>query len=636
MATVKKVRIKIDGQEYELVGEKGADGRNGVDGRNGADGKNGTNGKDADLSSLSLAVSGNSLSLKNGGNTLGQPVSLPSGGGGSGTPVDAYTKGEADNKFATKDEVQSGGGSAPAQKTYKKFVVVAVNGQSNSVGYDESPLTMFDVARDANRIFQYSDSLKPLTYMAESIQMMNAVGINGKTAQANDRMTKDAWYEEDRATQAKTKGIHLPLANLICDVIPDDYGVIIVPGSVGGMPIANFQKSAGRSSAAGVTIQTNIYTEFMKRLKAAMDLNENNIFCGIIWCQGENNCGNTGDSYVTSLRQLITDTNNELQGYAKRSAHGSITEKDWYFYEWPLYYKQRDTGGILNALKLFFGNRYVPIPDETPFNATQFTSSNMNAHYADNAFRKTIAPRVFNAMQQNGCFLSNSHDNNTDTDLSGIEEGHENLVEEVSRLKSLVNALQVTVQNMGGVIERVADWVKVTADRFTKAFGDDVTVEDGKVIPNNKKTGYLLPEDVTKVRFRYTATNAAGSNLGYFICYANTSDLTDVRAIDFDFNTTQAFQHQWVKANSGYNVVDGDLWSDASNNDVYEFTKHHDLLITAEKLENGTVKLTTENGFTKTLQKPANSTNLEVRFGFGGLNGFCGNNFNWYDIEVYE
>lgn len=526
------------------------------------------------------------------------------------------------------------GGSST--KTYEKFVVVGVNGQSNSVGYDESPLTMFDIPRDPNRIFQYSNEFKPLTYMAESIQMMNAVGINNKTAQANDRMTKDAWYEEDRATQAKTKGIHLPLANLICDVIPEDYGVIIVPGSVGGQPIAQFQKSAGRTSAAGVTLQSNIYTEFVRRLKAAMDLNENNIFCGIVWCQGENNCGNSGDSYVTALRQLITDTNNELQGYVKRSAHGSITENDWYFYEWPVYYKQRDTGGILQALKLFFGNRYVPIPDETPYNATQFTSSIMQAHFADNAFRKTIAPRLFNAMQQNGCFLSNSHDNNTDTDISGIEEGHENLVEKVSRLEGLVASLSKAIQDLGGEVEAVATWIKVAASRFTKAFGDNATVEEGKLIPNNLKTGYLLSEDVTKVRFRYTATNSAGSNLAYFICYANPGDLTDVRAIDFDFNTTQAFQHQWVKANSGYNVTDGDLWSGADNNSVYEFTKHHDMLITAEKLEDGTVKLTTENGYTKTLQKPSTSGSLEVRFGFGGLNGFCGNNFNWYDIEVFE
>lgn len=518
-----------------------------------------------------------------------------------------------------RDGTNGEGGSSA--KTYEKFVVVGVQGQSNSVGYDESPLTMFDVPRDPDRIFQYSDSLKPLTYCAECIQ--NMATVRARNNMAMDR-SQDAWTDSDRNTFVKTKGIHLPLANLIIDVIPEDYGVIIVPASYGGMAINQFVKN------------TSYYNTFVQRLKGAMNQNAQNIFCGIIWCQGENNCGNSGDSYLNTLKQLIADTNNELQDYAKRSAHGSITEKDWYFYEWPLYYKQRDTGGILDALKLYFGNRYVPIPDETPYNATTYTSSIREAHYADNAFRKSIAPRVFNAMQANGCFLSNSHDNDTDVDISGIEEGHENLVAKVSRLESLVSALTESVKNLGGEVEDLPSWVKVTADRFTKAFGDDCTVEDGKVTPENKKTGYLLPANVTKVKFRYTATNSAGSNLGYLICYANPSDLTDVRAIDIDFNTTQAFQRQWVKANQGYNTTDGDLWSGVTTDGVYAFSKQHDMLITLEKLDNGTVKLTTETGVTQVLQKPATSSNLEVRFGFGGLNGFSGNNFNWYDIEVYE
>lgn len=371
-------------------------------------------------------------------------------------------------------------------KEYNKFVVVGVTGQSNSVGYDESPLTMFDVPRDPARIMQYSNSLKPLTYMAESIQMMNSVGIRNQTAAANERMTKDAWVDEERRTQAKTKGIHLPLANLICDVIPEDYGVLMVPGSYGGLGINSFTKGSSH------------YSTFVSRLKAAMNSNEENIFCGIIWCQGENNCGNAGDGYLSTLRQLITDTNNELQDYVKRSTHGSITEKDWYFYEWPVYYKNLDTGGILPALKGFFGSRYVPIPDETPHNTTMFTSGNTEAHFGDNSFRKTIAPRVFNAMQANGAFLCNSYDNDTivevpegggsaDVDISNYVdmETYDTLNKRFTLTEKLLEQMKEAMK-AGGL--ELNTKIKVTSDLMT-GYGQFVLTETGANYEGPKGAG---------------------------------------------------------------------------------------------------------------------------------------------------
>lgn len=49
--------------------------------------------------------------------------------------------------------------NSPAQasaKSYEKFVIVGVWGQSNAVGYDESVATLYDVPKYENRLFQVS------------------------------------------------------------------------------------------------------------------------------------------------------------------------------------------------------------------------------------------------------------------------------------------------------------------------------------------------------------------------------------------------------------------------------------------------------------------------------------------------
>lgn len=168
-------------------------------------------------------------------------------------------------------------------KKYEKWVVVGVYGQSNAVGYDESALTKYDVPCEEGRVMQYSDSLKPLTFCAENLQNMNTIAARNSNAVANmrtrraDTLNGDAFVPDyvDRLTKVATKGIHLPLANLICSVIPEDYGVIIVPGAYGGQTHTAFLKN------------TNYYNQFKTRLLNALALHEDNYLAGIIWCQGE-------------------------------------------------------------------------------------------------------------------------------------------------------------------------------------------------------------------------------------------------------------------------------------------------------------------------------------------------------------
>lgn len=618
------------------------------------------------------------------------------GSGQAGSPVDAYTKSETDEKITEKvteeiakvvdqapeefdtlkeigdwiknkkggaqaaelaeniaeitqrvETLESGaGGGASAQKTYDKFVVVGVYGQSNSVGYDESPLTMFDVPVEPNRVKQYSNELKPLTYMAESIQLMNRVNYNNQTAEIQARTQKDAFEDSERSSQAKTKGIHLPLANLICNAIPDDYGVIIVPGSVGGLGIASFMQNAGKPNGiAGwdSTVTTNIWTEFVRRLKGAM-ANEKNIFAGIVWCQGETDAANKvqGSTYKSNLTTLVNSINSELAGYAKRSTRGSITEKDWYTFEWPLHYKNADTTGILAAMREYFGDRYVRIPDDTAVNTTHMTSSSLpQAHFSNNTYRTVIAPRVFNAMQSNGAFLCNRYDKDTVTtevDTSAIENRVQQLETKNATLQEYVNQLKGVIDT---IAEKVGDvevpevpvaqpeWRAITTGEWTRGFGAGSNPENDVYACTGTGgcSGYYVPAEAKGVRFKIRSGDAVKSNVLWLLCSYN-GELNQPAGLTMDFESNGTVVN-WIKSAVNFNQFWGN--NGASAQEIYNLFNKHDEEIVATFENDNSIKVV--SGDTTKIFTPVSGHTL--RFGFGELgNTFSDNNTDMYDVQI--
>lgn len=289
-----------------------------------------------------------------------------------------------------------------------KYVVIGVWGQSNAVGYDESPLTLYD-SESSPRVMQVcgdigDERIETLGYCASNYQDMSTVD----SRVTMDR-SADAVADAMRTSKVCTKGLQLPLANLVLSVVPDGYGVIIVPCACGGQGVTAFKRGAQKPSASGTDGMTgNVYDTFISRMRFALDANAGNIFGGIIWCQGETDAQNSMQpaTYWGHLSDIITAANADLQSYAKRSTRGSISEQDWYFFEWPVHYKDLNTGrAILAELKSHFGSRYVAIPDSTPHNTTLYTSSTAAAHFGQDSYRTVIAPRVFAAMVGNGAFL---------------------------------------------------------------------------------------------------------------------------------------------------------------------------------------------------------------------------------------
>ena len=103
------------------------------------------------------------------------------------------------------------------EKIYDKFVVVCIAWQSNAVGFDESPVNEKKAYKnlDSSRIkqlgFYGDDNLKiiDLGYCAQAMQDMRV-------------------HNRPGTSTCGTKGIHLPLANILLGQIPDDYGVLVL------------------------------------------------------------------------------------------------------------------------------------------------------------------------------------------------------------------------------------------------------------------------------------------------------------------------------------------------------------------------------------------------------------------------
>lgn len=346
------------------------------------------------------------------------------------------------SEYYNKEEVDE-----KITKTYDRFVVVGIYGQSNAVGYDESILTHFDKPKYANRLFQIghnSREFKPLTYCAENAQDMSTVTANGK----GGFRSNDAWVDEGRINYAKTKGVALPLANLIADAIPEDYGVIIVPSAFGGKTIDNLSKNG-----------QGYYGRFIENLKTAVNRNEENILLGIVWCQGEYDANNnvTGATYKTKFQNLINDVKNDLEEVKNKTIDKkSVDASKWYVFEYPVHYKNINNNRgreILQAQKEVVGeSNYAYIPDETPFNETTITSATLQAHFAGDSYRKVIAPRVFSRMSNNGLFSTNIYeeDSEVSVDTSELESEIIGVKRKNTVLEMIIEELKKSIEDLGG------------------------------------------------------------------------------------------------------------------------------------------------------------------------------------------
>ena len=361
-------------------------------------------------------------------------------------------KGEKGDPFTyddfTPEQLEALKSDIAATKIYDKFVVVAVAGQSNAVGYDESPVdTKFTYKNlDADRIkqlgFYGEDNLKliDLGYCAQNMQDMRAHNRAGTET-------------------AGTKGIHLPLANLMLDYIPDDYGVLVLSIAFGGTGFTSgtvgtyseeLKKPTNAGAGSGTTAQkwgvdTPYYKTLRDRIIHVLNLNEANLFAGIVWCQGENDKSNVSGHYAgfqTMTEALFRELNEA--GLGSRTPKGTFDKDIWYNYETVSYwYNAVQCQQIWNNYKTWNPKTYVEIPRDTESNAvngTGQTASNRPDHYGNNAYQKVVAPRVLQKMIDMNTFAKK-------VDIVDVDKGGEvDIVTDVSAPRAVNSDVDITTK----------------------------------------------------------------------------------------------------------------------------------------------------------------------------------------------
>lgn len=288
-----------------------------------------------------------------------------------------------------------------AISTQKKHAIVIVAGQSNAVGYDESPVEYRFSYHNSSRVkqigFKGENNLKiiELDHSPEDLQDMSSF---------SNPLTPE---------MMGTKSVHLPLGNELLKHIPEDYDVLFIPiafggtgftiGTIGTYNSTNMKPSAGQLTWSATS---PYYLAMRDRLKYALDLNENNVFLGTIWIQGENdNPDPTGHwAGFTAMTKAFFDYFNQ-NGYGNRVKKGTFDKDIWYNVESTEYWKTLSGyNTILANYNSWNGKTYVPIPTDTDtnvVNGTGATASNREAHFGNNAYYKVIAPAIMAKMIEN-------------------------------------------------------------------------------------------------------------------------------------------------------------------------------------------------------------------------------------------
>ena len=281
----------------------------------------------------------------------------------------------------------------------KKYMIVCVAGQSNAVGYDESAVPadyclQFDQERIAQLGLYGEDNLRiiPLGACAQNYQDMRPFGNPANPG-------------------VGTKGIHLPLAQQLLRYIPEDYGILMIACAYGGSGFTlgeygpyDRARLAPEPDIWRWGAASNYYQGMKDRIAYALDLNPENRFLGVVWCQGEHDRGDAAGQKA-GFEEMTADFFAHFSAcYPDRVYRGAWNKDIWYNYETVSYwYTQGECTKIWENYRTWNPETYVEIPRDTDSNetgGTGITARILGAHFGNDAFLKVVAPRVADVMKE--------------------------------------------------------------------------------------------------------------------------------------------------------------------------------------------------------------------------------------------
>lgn len=282
----------------------------------------------------------------------------------------------------------------------RKYMILCVAGQSNAVGFDESPVDKDYMGRfRTRRLWQLGlwgeDNLQivPLQACAQNYQDMRPYG--------NPDSVPD---------QPGTKGMQLPLADLLLDRIPEDYDLLVLPCAYGGVGFTvgepgTYDPQTLRPSEGRLRwgVQSPYYLALKDRLRFVLDRNPENKFLGMVWLQGEFDFED-GEGNIRGFGEMSRDfLETFAREYPGRVYRGDWNRDIWYNVETTYYwYTQGDCPKIWANYKAWNPATYVEIPRDTDTNAvngTGVTTAIRPAHFGNDAFYRVVAPAVKAKME---------------------------------------------------------------------------------------------------------------------------------------------------------------------------------------------------------------------------------------------
>ena len=279
-------------------------------------------------------------------------------------------------------------------------MILCVAGQSNAVGFDESPVDKDYMGRfRTRRLWQLGlwgeENLQivPLQACAQNYQDMRPYG--------NPKSVPD---------QPGTKGMQLPLADLLLDRIPEDYDLLVLPCAYGGVGFTvgepgTYDPQTLRPSEGRLRwgVQSPYYLALKDRLRFVLDRNPENKFLGMVWLQGEFDFED-GEGNIRGFGEMSRDfLETFAREYPGRVYRGDWNRDIWYNVETTYYwYTQGDCPKIWANYKAWNPATYVEIPRDTDTNATNgtgVTTAIRPAHFGNDAFYHVVAPAVAAKME---------------------------------------------------------------------------------------------------------------------------------------------------------------------------------------------------------------------------------------------
>ncbi len=299
-----------------------------------------------------------------------------------------------------------------------RYLVLVVAGQSNAVGYDESPKDLTGADAPEKGVYQLGlkgdDNLKIIELQASAQELQDMA-----------RFT-------DSRNQPGTKGIHLPLAKLLMTKAPAGYNVIVIPVSYGGAAFSTSTASPYNTTAMkpdNLDSPTRwgkdqaYYRTMLDRTKFMLNANSDNKFIGVVWCQGEHDLGITPANHYAKFTEMTDAFFSTLnaEGLGNRCPRGTAGKDMWYNYSTTPYFYHtpaqpsgqgnkpsnsiRGTS-VFGGYKVWNPNTFIHVPENfnntNMMNGTGKTSSARTSHFGNDAFRKVIAPLVMNCILENG------------------------------------------------------------------------------------------------------------------------------------------------------------------------------------------------------------------------------------------